>query len=594
MIPTFTLPLGFLSLLAIPGLVAIYLLRTRSRPYPVSSLMLWVNQQQARQGGLLVERLQTPLLFFLELLAIILLALAVASPIIRTMQGAIPLIVVLDDSFSMLAGVDETPKSRAVAALEEQFTTQGFNPLANRRYAVRYVLAGTEPQVLNEAARSTDEAIKQLEAWKCLSPSANLEAAISLAAEIGGAKALILVLTDEPPPQTLEESRMQWWGFGIPRSNVAFVNATRTAVDSGERCLLEITNLSPHAGSTELVVEIDDATQTSSFPLRRSPLEIGPRATRRIFLNLPPETSLLRARIGDDALAIDNEIVLLPQRRKPVRVDIRIQDRRLRSLVENGLASTDRMLSAKTAPELLFLDETAVADDSAEAWSMRVITEPMASAYLGPFVIDLAHPLTEGLSLDGVVWGAGVKEQFMGTPVITAGNVPLLTDTERFTGTHELRLQLRPDLSTLQNSPNWPILMWNLLQWRASQTPGLERANLRLGEVAVLITKLGTKSVGVVPPNGELLEKPVPDRTINFKAEEVGIYEIRAGVDKYTFSSNALYQTESDLTDKVTGRWGDWGEATLRWWGYQSFAWFFLLLAIGILTLHLILVKRET
>ena len=64
MIPTFTLPLGFLALLAIPGLVAIYLLRTRSRRYPVSSLMLWVNQQQARQGGLRVERLRTPLLFF--------------------------------------------------------------------------------------------------------------------------------------------------------------------------------------------------------------------------------------------------------------------------------------------------------------------------------------------------------------------------------------------------------------------------------------------------------------------------------------------------------------------------------------------------
>ena len=165
--------------------------------------MLWANQQQARQGGLRVERLQTPLLFFLELLAIILLALAVAAPIIRTAQGAIPLMVVLDDSFSMLAGVDETPKSRAIAALEEQLAPQGFNPLANHRYAVRYVLAGTEPQVLNEAARTADEAIAQLEAWRCLSSSADLEAAISLAAELGGQKALILVLTDEPPPQIL-------------------------------------------------------------------------------------------------------------------------------------------------------------------------------------------------------------------------------------------------------------------------------------------------------------------------------------------------------------------------------------------------------
>ena len=595
MIPTFTLPLGFLSLLVIPGLVAIYLLRTRSRRYPVSSLMLWVNQQQARQGGLRLERLQTPLLFFLELLAIILLALAIAAPIIRTTQGAIPLMVVLDDSFSMLAGVNETPRSRAIAALEEQLASQGFNSLANRRYAVRYVLAGTEPQVLNEPARTAAEAIDQLETWHCLSPSADLEAAVSLAAELGGQKTLILVLTDEPPPQILKEDRMQWWAFGIPHSNMAFVNATRTVTDSGERCLLEITNLSPHVGSTELIVEVNDAaSRSSSSLLHQSVLEIDPRATRRIFLNLPPKTPPFRARIGDDALGIDNTVMLLPQHRKPVLVDVRIQEPRLRSFIESALASTDRTLSARTVPQLLFLDETTVADDYAEAWSMRVITEPEASAYLGPFVIDLTHPLTEGLSLDGVVWGAGAKEQFMGTPIITAGNVPLLTDTERFTGVHEIRLRLRPDLSTLQNSPNWPILMWNLLEWRASQTPGLERANLRLGEVAVLTTKLGITSVEVVSPDGGTLVQPVLDREINLKAKAVGIYEIRAGPDKYAFSSNALYQAESDLTNKATGRWGDWGDATLRWWGYQSFAWFFLLLAIGILTLHLFFVKRET
>ena len=594
MIPTFMFPLGFLSLFAIAGLAAIYLLHTRSRRYPVSSLMLWVNQQQTRQGGLRVERLQTPLLFLLELLAIILLALAVAAPIIRTTQGTIPLMVVLDDSFSMLAGVDETPKSRAIAALKEELAPPRFNLFARRSYAVRYVLAGTEPQVLNEEARTVDEAIDRLEAWKCLSPSADLGAAISLAAELGGQKTLILVLTDEPPPQILGEDRMRWWAFGIPHSNMAFVNAARTATDSGERCLLEITNLSPYASRTELVVEVEGAAaQESISTLHRSTLEIDPRATRRIFLNLPPKTPTLQARISDDVLAVDNEVVLFPQHRKPVLVDVRIQEPRFRSLIEHALASTDRVVLAKTGPELLFLDETAVADDSTEAWSVRVISEPESSAYLGPFVINLTHPLTEGLSLGGVVWGAGAKEQFLGTPIVTAGNVPLLTDTERVTGVHEIRLRLRPDLSTLQNSPNWPILMWNLLQWRASQTPGLERVNLRLGEVAVLKTKLGTTSVEVVSPDGEMAIQAVLDRTINLKTDAVGIYEIRAGANKYAFSSNALYQAESDLTDKVTGRWGDWGEETLRWWGYQSFAWFFLLLAIGILTLHLFFVKRE-
>ena len=596
MFPTFTLPLGFLSLLAIPGLIAIYWLRTRSRRYPVSSLMLWVNQRQAREGGLRVDRLQTPLLFFLELLTIILLALAVAAPIIRTARGAIPLMVVLDDSFSMLAGGNDTPRSRAIEALEKELTPQGFNPFTNHRYAVRYVLAGTEPQVLNEVARTAREAVTQLESWKCLSPFANLEAAIGLASEIGGAKALMLVLTDESPPQTLETDRMQWWGFGIRYPNVAFVNATRTAADSGERGLLEISNLSPRTRNTELVVEPSDATaQQSASPLHRSTLEIAPKATRRIFLNLPPDTPPLRARIDDDALAIDNEVVLLPQLRKPVRVYVSIQAPQLRAQVENALASTDRSLSTTIQPDLVFIDHNTMAPYShAETWYMRVITEPEASAYLGPFVIDRAHPLTEGLALTGVVWGAGETEVLMGTPIVTAGNIPLLTDTERFTGGHEIRLRLRPDLSTLQNSPNWPVLIWNLLEWRASQTPGLNRNNLRLGETTTLITKQETEVVQIVSPDGTTREQPVPDRTITLKAETVGIYEVLTEADKYAFASNALYQAESDLTTKAEGRWGDWGGTTLRWWGYQSFAWCFLLLAIGVLTLHLIFMKRET
>lgn len=595
MIPVFTLPLAFLSLLAIPALVAIYLLRTRSRRYAVSSLMLWMNQRQPREGGLRVHHVQTPLLFFLELLTIILLALAAAAPIIRTARGAIPLMVVLDDSFSMLAGADDIPRSRAIAALEKELGVKGLNPLANRHYAVRYVLAGVEPLVLNEVARTAREAIAELEDWRCLSPFADLEAAIGLAAELGGAKALILVVTDEPPSQLLDADRMQWWGFGIPQSNVAIVNATRTAHDSGERCLLEISNLSPHAHSTELVVEpYDAAAQESPSLLRRSTLELGPTETRRIFLNLPPETPPLQARISDDALGIDNEVVLLPQIKKPVRVDVRIQDPVLHSIVENALNSTDRSLLTETRPELVFIDDATISPDSSEAWYMRVVSEPEASAYLGPFVIDRTHPLTEGLSLGGVVWGAGVTEQFMGTPIITAGNIPLLTDTERFTGKPELRLRLRPDLSTLQDSPNWPVLMWNLLQWRASQTPGLNRTNFRLGELAVLTVKLGTESAQILPPDGGMREQPVLNKTINVKAESVGIYEVRTDGEGYAFASNALYQEESHLTTRAEGRWGNWGDTTLRWWGYQSISWFFLLIAIGILTLHTVFVKRET
>ncbi len=595
MMPTFTLPIGFLALLAVPILVGIYLLRTRSRRYPVSSLMLWVNQKQARQGGLRIERLQTPLLFLLELLTLILLALAIAAPIIRTSKSQIPLIIVLDDSFSMLAGVEDTPKSRAIKALDEFLAPEGLNPLAESRYGVRYVLAGTEPQLLNEEAISAGKAIDELKRWTCLSPSADLETAVSFAATLGGSKALMLVVTDEAPAHPLESERIQWWGFGTPQPNVAFVNATRNPYESGERSLFEISNLSRGARRTELIVELHDTVVADSpARLHHSTVAIRPMETHRVFLNLPPKTPSLRARIGEDALSIDNTVVLLPQIRKPVHVDIRVQNQRLRSLIEDALEATERSVPRTTQPDLIFLDHAALPDEANDAWLMHLMVEPQASAYLGPFVVNHAHPLTEGLSFNGVVWGAGMTEEFIGVPIITAGNVPLLTDTERYTGIHELRLRLRPDLSTLQTSPNWPALIWNLLEWRASELPGLERSNLRLGEAAVLNTKVGVESVQIVPPNGDARNQPVLERKVNLMAWDIGIYEVETGSEKYPFSSNALRQSESDLRTRASGRWGDWEHTTLEWWGYRGFSWFFLLLANAALTFHLILSKRRT
>ena len=69
--PVFTFPFAFIALLAVPALIAIYWLRNQSRERRVSSLLLWLDERQMWEGGRRIHRLQTPLLFFLELLAIL-------------------------------------------------------------------------------------------------------------------------------------------------------------------------------------------------------------------------------------------------------------------------------------------------------------------------------------------------------------------------------------------------------------------------------------------------------------------------------------------------------------------------------------------
>jgi hypothetical protein len=273
-----------------------------------------------------------------------------------------------------------------------------------------------------------------------------------------------------------------------------------------------------------------------------------------------------------------------------VRVDIRVRDTTLRALIERALQSSRRVLIGTDKPELVITDGSessseSLSGTSAGTWTLQLISEKDAASFLGPFVVDRAHPLTEGLSLGGLVWGSGRSVQMPGSPVITAGDIPLLTDLER-AGRHELRLRLRPDLSTLHESPNWPVLIWNLVDWRARTIPGLHQANVRLGSDVTLIVESDTRSVSLTDPQRVTRQLPVRDRAATIRAETIGMYELNENANRYSFAANALQREESDLTKATTGKWGDWANATGLQREYRSIAWLLLLLAMIVLALH--------
>jgi hypothetical protein len=581
MLPLFTNPLAFWGLLALPALVAIYWLRRRHRRYPVSSLMLWLDPNESRQGGTRIDRLRTPLLFFLELLALTLLVLAAADPQLFLRQSVRPLIVVLDDSYSMQAGGEHSPRNQAVQALEEELKN-------HPRHSVRFLLAGDNVQALGETAHTTPEALHWLRDWHGRAASSQMEEGLAFASELGGELPLLLVLTDRAPPTELHKGRVQWWAFGQAQSNVAIVNAVRTPHTDGERCLLEIVNYSEKPGETSLVIETADPPAE----LQRSTLHLRPRETKRVILTLPKRTSLLRAHLGEDSLAIDNQVSLLPVAREPVRTQVKIEEKTLRELIDKALRSTGNAVPVAEHPDILLTDNPETPEDAGDAWVVHVLAEKNGASYTGPFVLDRNHTLTEGLTLQGVVWGAGKTVKVEGSPVILAGNVPLVTDAETRTHGRELRLRLRPELSTLQDAPAWPVLIWNLLQWRASQKPGLSRPNIRLGEQVTLTFATPREAVAVVRPDRTRQTLSVQDRRLVARPDEVGVYSVEADEESAAFAVNALSANESDLGGCTSGRWGDWLDETSLRLEYQSIAWVLLLLVLAIAAVHLWLVAR--
>jgi hypothetical protein len=570
-----------LGLLSLPALAAIYYLHTRSRIHPVSSLLLWTDARIAPEGGRRVDHVRLPLAFWLELLMLALLALAAVGAHVPALAGARPLIVVLDDSFSMQAGAPDSARKRAVDALLDDLRRMP-------RRSVRFILAGERPQVLGNSVSRANEVDAALEGWKCQSHAARLDPAVALAMELAGDSASVLVLTDHKPDPA-PTGRVRWWSLGAATPNWAFVNASRTGGPRGDRLLLEVANLAGEPRKTTLRVEVGDPPRE----LQQKVLDLGAGETQRLVMEAPDATGTVRASVGDDALNFDNAVVLLAARRKPVTYDIRLSDGELRTAFDRAVKATGLATPADARPHLVFLDGNTEAPDSRESWVVRVIRDSEAEAFSGPFVLDRSHPLTDGLSLTGVIWGAG-KTPLPGAPVVMAGNVTLVTDTESAGGRHEVRLRLRPDLSTLTQSPAWPALVWNLVNWRASFHPGVSRPNVRLGEEAVWTLGGVPSSITVTRPDGETSTVPAVGRRVAIRAERPGVYTLQAGTEQAEFAANPLNRDESDLTKCVTGRWGEeYDEATLRS-DYRDITAWLVLAALAVAALHGWLLARKS
>ena len=619
MIPFLTYPLALIAMAALPALAAIYILRNRFRRKQVSSLLLWRFHVQSKSGGAKVHRLQLPLLFFLELLTLLLLVTAATGPQWKLPQSTRPLIVVLDDSFSMRAVSDGvSAQARARNFLEKLFRQPPPS--------TRLILAGTESRPLGPVAKNWREVDESLSQWKCSSPDAAIDSAITLAAELGKQQANILVLTDhKPADENFSNQRLEWHAFGAPVDNFAFVNASRTAFGDQDRCLLEIANFSGNDRATTLLVtgsdngrrtgvapvsEIPGKNETGATPVLRKVISLGAHESQRLVFNIPSSAPLLRATLDSDSLAEDNEIQLLPPVRKRVRVQVALTNENLSALANRTLDATGLRAAISENPELVIHENNSSVGSN--AWNLVWSIASATNAFTGPFIVDGSHPLANGIALEGVVWAAAEKTNSPGDiPVILAGNVPLLSTREDVFGRRHLTLNFNPGLSTLQNTPGWPILFWNILSWRISEMPGLKESNTRLG--AEVNLKTTGEPVTVVQPDGAKTFFPKTGGELSLETPMPGIYSVVVGqasrlsqesfsrssrtnkletgaTPVLQFSVNALAADESDLSACAGGQWGKWSEDTERRLEETSAVWIFGLLALALLTAHLYLV----
>ncbi len=539
-----------------------------------------------------MQRLQLPFLIVLELLALVLLGIAAAQPMLRIESLGRPTAIILDASYSMNAADADnaTVQKRALDDLQRMLAGRlGSQPIG---FPIQFIVAGLKPRLLPGRARNGTEAAELLKAWNCEAPTADLDAAVSLASNISTPGTKILVVTDNAPESEIAEGRVLWKAYGKKRPNFAVIHASRVYREEKDRLLLEIANLSDTPQMLRMAM-IDSNRKRVLFQDEKS-LEAG--QTHLIRTGIPDGVESLEVRVDDDGLTLDNQLTILPPSRKPVRVQIAELPDALEPKIRKAVEATGIAVMVDERPEIVFGES----DTTENAWQVHFVTEQNLEnikPFIGPFIIDHASPLATGLSLDGVIWSASdpadENATDVGLPVVSAGDVPLLSERRRRNGSRDLTFNYDDRLSTLTSGPAWPILIWNILQYRASRTVGFAVNNLKLGTEAEFVPSGNDTLLEIVTPRGETQEIEIASGSVRVPADHVGVYKAKTQSGSYEFAVGTLSTEESNLLHAETATVGNWfDEETLRS-DFRPVAWMLMLTALAALTTHLWCIASE-
>ncbi len=554
-------PLGLLALLAVPAIVALHLYRRRFRPRVVSALFLWADEDRTPVSGRKRDRLRASTSLVCEVLAAILLALLLASP--RGCDGTRGehLVVALDGSASMDARGSDGKSARE----------EGFELVAARIRAlprgsrVSLVASGPRPRTLAGPAAYPEEALVALGGWRPTAARHDLQPAVALCLQLSGS-GQVLVVTDRHAPDELPPE-VELAAVGKPLDNVAIASATRAValVDGVRRERLFVTLASFAATSRTVGVALLGEDGRELAP--RKPVQIEPDARESLAFDLADGAAGVEVRIDADALVIDDSAYLAPRPPRVVGVACDLDDETRATL---GLDGTG---GARLARWLALVDEAVVAPDpanahvllsrsasaSASTWSFVLRTgrfDGERKDYIGPFLVERRHPLLEGTTLEGLVWSADPALSLAGTPLVSAGNLPLLAE-DRDGARRIYALNFDPFWSSLQRTPDWPIVLANLVEERRRELPGAVLSNIVVGGSFTWRASIPANDDGapfVLRGADSRREHPARDFVVYDEVERPGFHRLeRRGVVLSTVGVTFQDASESDLRARSSG-----------------------------------------
>ncbi len=557
----FANPWGLLGLLSLPVIAFIHLYQRRYPPLYVGGLFLWAAETPVRMAGRRRDRLPVSRSLILELIAALILSLVLSDPRFGEWDKAAHLVAILDHSASMQGRPEGEVSFRdaAIRELEQRFA------LLPRRSAVTLIRTGSTPVTL--IRRGTVEAAREvLKSWQPMAPQHRFAPAWDELGEqlVEESGALLFVTDHLPEPRTVPKN-LEVVSVGRKLDNIAF-DAARWTFDSTTgkgQIFIRVQNYGRDAAECVLIAK------AKGSEVIKKPLSISAEKAVAVELPVPGGLGALTLTLEKpgDGSRFDNQIQLVEPKIRSVKVEVRLPKGDNQRELQRVLKITPdvNLTTVKGAAQLVIAPAGELPESQPGLWWLGMGPVSMADAdrkgakdLLGPYLIDKRHPLADGLVLGGVVWGGVQPVKHDVVPIISAGQTPLLGQLR---GSQTTAFVLNIDLakSNIVESPDWPVMIDNLIEQRRDALPGLRRWNYRLGEVVRFRLFEGadpapSEALSLIAPQGP--RKLLRESLIEIgDLPDPGIYELRQG-DKPTgsFAINFFDPAESDLRSLVPGR----------------------------------------
>ncbi len=522
-------PAGGWAFLGLAAVLALYILRREYREFPISSTYLWQKTLQDQTASKPFQRLKSNLLMFLQLLAVLLLALSLLRPLLPGQQEGGETVMIFDLSLSMQT--ETIGLSRIDRAVNEAGRMVDGMGAGDK---VTILTAGTT--VKNLLSRSGDKQAlwNVLRSIQAENGPADVNGALSLAKAMGREiEDLNIILYSDDYDGSVEDVQFVAAGAGAMNRGITSLTAARQ--ENGVAALARIANYGQAA-----TVTVECYADGLLSDVRTAELLEG--GTAGVRFDLPAGAVEIWARIVEsDGLAADNiryaalrdlssqKIVLIG------RDNIFLE----KAFLQRGNIALVRATAADAASILdagLFVYD-GVMPDPLPAHGALLIVQPKSPVFsITPgekkepeYALRLSPDTFAAQFADHVSFSDVLVKQYAplsgGQPVLTSGGDTLITAGEE-SGRRYMVMSFDMHESNWVMKYDFPIFMMHALNYLMPDTLGDVRDAL-CGDILTLHLDGRAASASVVSPDGTAHTIAPPYPALPFAGTDApGIYTL--------------------------------------------------------------------